>query len=61
VVSILASLVLTIGWFLAGDPLGIDNAYVAFVIPLVVMSATHLLRRARLPATETHRMAVDSR
>ncbi|MGU3539885.1 sodium:solute symporter family protein [Methylobacterium sp. A54F] len=38
VVSILASLVLTIGWFLAGDPMGIDNAYVALVIPLLVMT-----------------------
>jgi SSS family solute:Na+ symporter len=45
VVSILASLVLTIGWFLAGDPYGIDNAYVALVIPLVVMSVTHLTHR----------------
>jgi solute:Na+ symporter, SSS family len=59
VVSILASLVLTIGWFLAGDPYGIDNAYVAFVIPLVVMSVTHLLRRVRLPAEQTARVAAD--
>lgn len=43
VASILASLVLTIGWFLAGDPYGIDNAYVALVIPLVVMGIAHLL------------------
>jgi SSS family solute:Na+ symporter len=52
VVSILASLVLTIGWFLAGDPYGIDNAYVALVIPLVVMSVTHLMHRlsAKTPA-----------
>jgi SSS family solute:Na+ symporter len=61
VVSILASLVLTIGWFLAGEPYGIDNAYVAFAIPLVVMSATHLLRRARLPSKQTARVAADSR
>ncbi|ACA15816.1 Na+/solute symporter [Methylobacterium sp. 4-46] len=45
VVSILSSLVLTIGWFLAGDPFGIDNAYVALVIPLVVMGADRLLAR----------------
>jgi SSS family solute:Na+ symporter len=44
VVSILTSLVVTIGWFLAGDPYGIDNAYVALVIPLIVMSASHMLR-----------------
>ena len=46
-VSISASLVLTIGWFLAGDPFGIDNAYVALVIPLIVMSLAHLLSTAR--------------
>lgn len=42
--SILLSLVLTIGWYLAGDPYGIDNAYVALVIPLIVMSVSHLPR-----------------
>ncbi len=42
VVSILVSLVLTIGWFLAGDPGGIDNAYVALVIPLAVMGTAEL-------------------
>ncbi|ACL58217.1 sodium:solute symporter family protein [Methylobacterium nodulans] len=52
VVSILASLVLTIGWFLAGDPFGIDNAYVALVIPLVVMGVDHLLKGAGTRAQE---------
>ena len=51
VVSILASLVLTIGWFLAGDPLGIDNAYVALVIPLVIMAFAQA-RKSALPRTE---------
>ncbi|MFH6787292.1 MULTISPECIES: sodium:solute symporter family transporter [Methylobacterium] len=45
-ISIVASLVLTIGWFLARDPFGIDNAYVALVIPLVVMATDHLLKRS---------------
>jgi len=58
VVSILASLVLTIGWFLAGDPYGIDNAYVALLIPLVVMSATHLMHR--FSAKRTPRTATES-
>jgi len=58
VVSILASLVLTIGWFLAGDPYGIDNAYVALLIPLVVMSATHLMHR--FSAKTTPRTATES-
>lgn len=43
-ISILASLVLTIGWFLLGDPFGIDNTYIAVAIPVVVMSVSHLLR-----------------
>lgn len=52
-VSIVASLVLTIGWFLAGDPFETDNAYVALVIPLVVMGTDHLLKRsgADIPAS----------
>ncbi|MBA9065655.1 SSS family solute:Na+ symporter [Methylobacterium fujisawaense] len=48
VVSILVSLVLTIGWFLAGDPGGIDNAYVALVIPLAVMGTAELRKRTTL-------------
>jgi SSS family solute:Na+ symporter len=47
VVSILAALVATTGWFLAGDPFGIDNAYVAVACPLVIMTVVHLLRRRR--------------
>jgi SSS family solute:Na+ symporter len=35
--SILGSMVATIAWFLLGNPFGIDNAYVALVLPLVVM------------------------
>ncbi|WP_305546832.1 hypothetical protein [Methylobacterium sp. NEAU K] len=46
VVSILASLVLTIRWFLAGDPRGIDNAYVALVIPIVVMAFAQVWKSA---------------
>ena len=44
--SILASLVAVIGWFLAGNPFGIDNAYVAVVTPVLVMGASHLARMA---------------
>jgi SSS family solute:Na+ symporter len=51
--SILLSIGTTIGWFLAGDPFGIDNAYIAVATPLVVMTAAHLTarmtRRAELP------------
>jgi solute:Na+ symporter, SSS family len=42
-VSILGSMVATIAWFLTGNPFGIDNAYVALVLPLVVMGTSSLL------------------
>lgn len=42
IVSIALSLVGTIGWFLAGNPFGIDNAYIALAIPLVVMTLSHV-------------------
>jgi solute:Na+ symporter, SSS family len=41
-VSILGSMVATIAWFLMGNPFGIDNAYVALLIPLVVMALSSL-------------------
>jgi SSS family solute:Na+ symporter len=44
--SIAASLVATIGWFMMGNPFGIDNAYVALAVPLVVMGLSHLLKGA---------------
>ncbi|WP_024888964.1 sodium:solute symporter family protein [Luteimonas huabeiensis] len=47
IASIALALVGTIGWFLAGNPWGIDNAYVALCIPLVVMTLSHLLRGAQ--------------
>ncbi|MQA82047.1 MAG: sodium:solute symporter family protein [Streptosporangiales bacterium] len=45
--SIIASLLATIGWFAAGDPFGIDNAYIAVLTPLVVMTISHLVDRNR--------------
>lgn len=44
-VSIFASLVTTLGWFLLGDPFGVDNAYIAVLTPLVVMTVSHLTKR----------------
>ncbi len=43
-VAILASLVAVIGWFLAGNPFGIDNAYIAVAVPVLVMAIAHLGR-----------------
>jgi SSS family solute:Na+ symporter len=45
--SILASLVATIAWFMMGNPYGIDNAYVALLVPLVVMGFSEILKRVR--------------
>jgi SSS family solute:Na+ symporter len=45
--SIIGSMVVTIAWFLLGNPFGIDNAYVALVLPLVVMGASSLVSRIR--------------
>jgi SSS family solute:Na+ symporter len=45
--SILSSLVATIAWFLMGNPFGIDNAYVALVIPLIIMGLSSLIERIR--------------
>ena len=45
--SILGSMVVTIAWFLLGNPFGIDNAYVALVVPLVVMGTSSFLKWIR--------------
>ncbi|MGM9474403.1 sodium:solute symporter family protein [Pseudarthrobacter sp. YS3] len=42
--SIIASLVTTIGWFLAGNPYGIDNAYVAVATPIVIMTICQIFK-----------------
>lgn len=41
----------TIGWYIAGDPLGVDNAYVAILVPIVVMGIAHLTGRGDKPST----------
>ena len=42
-VSILGSMVATIAWFAMGNPFGIDNAYVALVLPMVVMATSSVI------------------
>jgi len=46
-VSILGSLVATIAWFTMGNPFGIDNAYVALVLPLIIMGLSSMAERIR--------------
>src|SRR5579863_6549725 len=45
--SIVGSMVATIAWFLMGNPFGIDNAYVALVLPMIVMGVSSVVARAR--------------
>ena len=45
--SILCSLVATIAWFMMGNPFGIDNAYVALVVPLIIMGLSSMVERIR--------------
>src|SRR5579863_6570468 len=49
--SIIGSMIATIAWFLMGNPFGIDNAYVALVVPLVVMVTSSLLAWRRTAPT----------
>ncbi|MGC5628175.1 sodium:solute symporter family protein [Georgenia sp. Z1344] len=46
-VSIVGALIATVGWFLAGNPFGVDNAYVAIAVPLVVMTVAEIGSRMR--------------
>ena len=60
VASIIAALVATTGWFLAGDPFGIDNAYIAVACPLVIMTAVHLAgKRRRTPQSTPQKTLVS--
>jgi SSS family solute:Na+ symporter len=43
-ISIIASLFATVGWFMMGNPFGIHNAYIALIVPLVVMAVSHLFK-----------------
>jgi SSS family solute:Na+ symporter len=45
--SILGSLIATIAWFMMGNPFGIDNAYVALVLPLIIMGVSSMAERIR--------------
>ena len=45
--SIIISLVATIAWFMMGNPYDIDPAYVALVIPLIIMGLSSLIERVR--------------
>jgi SSS family solute:Na+ symporter len=43
-VGVLLSVVATIGWFLAGNPYGVDSSYLALVVPLLTMGISQLFK-----------------
>jgi SSS family solute:Na+ symporter len=45
-VGVLLSVVATIGWFLAGNPYGVDSSYLALGVPLLTMGISQLCKRA---------------
>ncbi len=53
--GLVGSAVATTAWYLADNPYGIDNMYIAIVVPLIVMAVERLVPRKTLeaePATE---------
>jgi SSS family solute:Na+ symporter len=51
-VGVLLSVVATIGWFLAGNPYGVDSSYLALAVPLLTMGISHLFKPARPEPTQ---------
>lgn len=52
--SIILAVPATIGWFLAGDPFGVDNAYIAVATPIVVMTIGQLLKGSQSETAPAH-------
>lgn len=50
-VGVLLSVVATIGWFLAGNPYGVDSSYLALVVPLLTMGISQLFKSTPPSAT----------
>ncbi|MGO1972048.1 MAG: sodium:solute symporter family protein [Propionibacteriaceae bacterium] len=51
-VSIIAAVVVTIGWYALDNPFGIDYTYAAIATPIVIMSAFRLIERGRATPTD---------
>ena len=43
-VGVIVSVIATIGWFLAGNPYGVDSSYLALAGPLLTMGISHLFK-----------------
>ena len=52
--GIILSVVATISWFLAGNPLGIDSSYLALGMPVAAMTVSHLLKPRQRDTRPVH-------
>src|SRR5476651_1830433 len=43
-IGVIVSVIATIGWFLAGNPYGVDSSYLALAGPLLTMGISHLFK-----------------
>ena len=50
--GIILSIILTILWYLLGNPYGIDSTYMAFLSPILTMSISQLLKQGQLTNKE---------
>ncbi len=50
-VGVILSVIATIGWFLAGNPYGVDSSYLALAAPLLTMGISHLFK-SEVPAAK---------
>ncbi|PKV47518.1 SSS family solute:Na+ symporter [Janthinobacterium sp. 61] len=46
-IGVIVSVIATIGWFLAGNPYGVDSSYLALAGPLLTMGISHLFKPAQ--------------
>jgi SSS family solute:Na+ symporter len=49
-VGVMLPVVVTIGWFLAGNPYGVDSACLALAVPLLAMGISQVFRQPPAPA-----------
>jgi SSS family solute:Na+ symporter len=43
--GVILSVIATIGWFLAGNPYGVDSSYLALAVPLLSMGISHVFKQ----------------
>lgn len=44
-IGVILSVIATIGWFLAGNPYGVDSSYLALAVPLLTMGISHVFKQ----------------